>query len=109
LGGDVSFERVRLIGSTILPLGNSTHAVLRVESTWLSPKDGSDAIPIQERLFNGGKITVRSFREDRLAPADLKDVSGRVIGPLRFDDALNPDREPGDRKWRFHFSIGYPF
>ena len=31
------------------------------------------------------------------------------IGPVRFDYAHNPDREPGERDWTFHFSIGYAF
>jgi outer membrane protein insertion porin family len=31
------------------------------------------------------------------------------IGPIRVDGAWNPDREPGDRGWTVHFSVGYPF
>ena len=32
-----------------------------------------------------------------------------AVGPVRFDYAHNPDREPGERDWMFHISIGYPF
>ena len=41
------------------------------------PIDHTDAIPLQERFFNGGQNSVRSFREGRLGP---KDPSGNPIG-----------------------------
>ncbi|MBX3461709.1 MAG: BamA/TamA family outer membrane protein [Planctomycetes bacterium] len=31
------------------------------------------------------------------------------IGPVRLDAAWNPDRDPGDKVWVVHFSVGYPF
>ncbi|MEM7202559.1 MAG: BamA/TamA family outer membrane protein [Planctomycetota bacterium] len=31
------------------------------------------------------------------------------IGPIRVDGAWNPDRQPGDKEWVVHFSVGYPF
>jgi len=88
LGGDVSFERVRVTGSHIFPVTDSSRLLLHAESGWLTPKSGSEAIPIQERFFNGGENTVRSFREDQLAPADLKDINGQVVGG-EFHNVLN--------------------
>ena len=172
LGGDVLFERLRLTASTVLPISKSTRFVVNAEAAGLFPQGSKRIIPIQERLFNGGENTVRSFREDKLAPMNLKDITGQVIGgeyrnvfnaeirwappfqitravefefalfgdagnlgksindyglddmkyaigaglrfilpigPVRFDVARNPDRQPGDREWTLHFSIGYPF
>ncbi len=88
LGGDVSFERTRLTASHIFPITDSTQFVMHAEVAWLTPKDGSDAIPIQERFFNGGDDTVRSFREDQLAPSNLKDVNGQVVGG-EFHNIIN--------------------
>jgi outer membrane translocation and assembly module TamA len=34
------------------------------------PLEDGETIPIQERFFNGGENSVRSFREDRLGPVD---------------------------------------
>ena len=172
LGGDVLFERVRVTAGTVLPITESTRFVVNAEAGWLIPEDSNSLIPIQERLFNGGENTVRSFREDKLAPMNLLDINGQVIGgeyrnifnaeirwapplqltravefelalfgdagnlgksvddyglddmkygvgaglrfilpigPVRFDVAHNPDREPRERDWTLHFSIGYPF
>ncbi|MCB9870739.1 MAG: BamA/TamA family outer membrane protein [Planctomycetes bacterium] len=172
LGGDVSLAKLRLTGTTVLSLSRSTRLVLHGEVGLLYPGEGSDAVPIQERWFNGGENVVRSFREDQLAPPDLKDINGQPIGgeyrnilnaelrwaphwrllrafdvelatfvdagnvgrsvqdyglgdrkygigfglrfllpigPVRFDSAWNPDRDPGERNWTIHFSIGYPF
>jgi outer membrane translocation and assembly module TamA len=172
LGSEVQFHRTRLTATTVLPMTNRSRVVLRGEAGVLLPKQDLDTVPIQERFFNGGEITVRSFREDQLAPDDLRDVNGRVIGgsyrnvfnaelrwdprirmfqaidlelalfgdagnlgrisddyglrgmkyavgagirfllpigPVRFDYAHNPDREPGEREWTFHFSIGHAF
>ena len=80
LGGDVTFDRIGLSASTILPITEATRLVLRAEAGWLTPGEGSDAVPIQERYFNGGESSVRSFREDKLAPDELLDVNGQVVG-----------------------------
>jgi outer membrane translocation and assembly module TamA len=32
-----------------------------------------------------------------------------VIGPIRFDFAVNPDRESGEDSWVVHFLLGHPF
>jgi outer membrane protein assembly factor BamA len=80
LGGDITLERAVLGLSSILPITDSTRFVIRGEAGWLIPEQGSAAIPIQEKFFNGGEDSVRSFREDKLAPANLLDINGAVIG-----------------------------
>ncbi len=124
---------------------------------------GKTAVPIQERFFNGGENTVRSFREARLGPigdggrpaggvyrnvfnaelrfpilyalrgavfADAGNVGRNVhayglanlryavgagirlalpIGPIRFDAAVNPNPEDGERDYVVHLSVGLPF
>jgi outer membrane translocation and assembly module TamA len=34
---------------------------------------------------------------------------GLPIGPIRFDAAWNPDRDPGDEAWVLHLTVGHPF
>lgn len=46
------------------------------------PIGDSEEIPIQERFFNGGESTVRSFKEGRLGP---KDVAGEPLGGEAFN------------------------
>ncbi len=70
LGADVSFQRLRLGATAHLPLSENLRLVLRTEQGWLWPGDTSAEIPLQERFFNGGESTVRSFRESRLGPTD---------------------------------------
>ena len=50
---------------------------MRAEASWLWPGKSSVEVPIQERFFNGGENTVRSFRQDQLGPMDL---AGNPIG-----------------------------
>lgn len=46
------------------------------------PTGATDTIPVQERFFNGGENTVRSFREDQLGP---EDVNGSPLGGEAFN------------------------
>jgi outer membrane protein insertion porin family len=43
----------------------------------ISPQGDDDSIPLQERYFNGGENTVRSFKEDDLGPTDS---AGNAVG-----------------------------
>ncbi len=172
LGSEVSFHKTRLSASRVFPLTERTRFVVRAEAGIIVPESNMEEVPIQERFFNGGETTVRSFREDQLADPRLRDINGQVtgggyrnvfnaelrwspswqpmnavemefalfgdagnlgfssndyrisdleyavgagvrfllpIGPVRFDYAHNPDRDPGERDWTFHFSIGHAF
>jgi outer membrane protein assembly complex protein YaeT len=163
LGASVDLDRITFRASVHLPLLGPTRLVLRTEQNALWPHDGSANVPLQERFFNGGEDSVRSFKESQLGPkdnaglpiggeyrnlfgaelrvpltgtfeaatfVDAGNVGSRVqdfglaglhygigaglrlllpIGPVRLDAAYNPDRDPGDREWTLHFSVGYPF
>lgn len=70
IGSDVEFERVRFSATGYVPIYRNIHVALRAATGAIFPGEGSDRIPIQERFFNGGEGTVRSFRESRLGPLD---------------------------------------
>jgi outer membrane protein insertion porin family len=76
-GADVDLDRLTLRVSTIVGISRSLRLVLRSEQGALWPHDGSANVPLQERFFNGGEDSVRSFREARLGP---KDAGGEAIG-----------------------------
>ncbi len=46
------------------------------------PAGDTDTIPIQERFFNGGESSVRSFKESQLGP---KDAAGEPLGGEAFN------------------------
>ena len=70
LGADVNFVRGRIGSAAYLPVGRGFGFSFRGDVGVIFPQEGSARVPIQERWFNGGESTVRSFREDRLGPAD---------------------------------------
>lgn len=77
LGGDRDFTRLDVGWSGHLPLAESLQLVLGSRHGWLWPGEGSDQVPIQERFFNGGENTVRSYDEAELGP---KDINGEPVG-----------------------------
>lgn len=56
------------------------------------PIDSTDEIPLQERFFNGGQNSVRSFREGRLGPTDANrnpiGGEGRTVLSIELRHAL---------------------
>jgi outer membrane protein insertion porin family/translocation and assembly module TamA len=77
IGSGLDFLRGRWSLAHFISLdGNSV-----VGASWrggvIAPIHGTETIPLQERMFNGGENTVRSFREDELGPLDS---SGKPIG-----------------------------
>ncbi|MHC4076872.1 MAG: BamA/OMP85 family outer membrane protein [Planctomycetota bacterium] len=85
LGGDRDFTILEVGWSGHLPLAENLQLVLGSRHGWLWPGDGSDQVPIQERFFNGGENTVRSYDEAELGP---KDVNGEPVGG-EFRNVLN--------------------
>ena len=71
LGSEVDFVRVNLRHSRFHALGEGTVLGLSFKGGMIVPIGGTDTIPLQERYFNGGENTVRSFREDELGPLDV--------------------------------------
>ena len=77
LGADVDLDRLTFRASWHLPLWSSIRLVLRTEQNLVFAHEGSARVPLQERWFNGGENSVRSFSEAELGP---KDSVGRPIG-----------------------------
>jgi outer membrane protein assembly factor BamA len=77
LGADIEFVRFRFSASAYVPLTRRINVALRTSQGLLWPGEGFDRIPLQERFYNGGQSTVRSFRESRLGPLD---PSGKPTG-----------------------------
>ncbi len=95
-GANIEFQRFRFGASAYLPLSDDLTLALRSQQGLLWPGQGPANVPLQERFFNGGQNTVRSFHESDLGP---KDSMGRPLGgeyPERLQrrDAPPPDRHP---------------
>jgi len=71
LGSTVDFARATGRLSYYIPVTSRTLLALGARGGWMEPLSGSfDGIPIDERFFNGGSTSVRSFPERRLGPSD---------------------------------------
>ncbi len=81
LGSEIDFIRMRVTLSNYMPLREGTILATSARTGVIQPVDGTNDIPIQERFFNGGENTVRSFRQDDLG---LLDVNGKSIGGEGF-------------------------
>jgi outer membrane protein assembly complex protein YaeT len=82
LGSTVEFARAT--GRLTYYIPTSTHTLLALggRAGWMQPLHGNpDDIPIDERFFNGGSTSVRSFLERRLGPTDYH---GYTVGGDTF-------------------------
>ncbi|MBL8862412.1 MAG: BamA/TamA family outer membrane protein [Planctomycetes bacterium] len=77
LGSELDYTRLRVEHARFVPLAAGTTLALSARIGWITPMGGTDEIPIQERFFNGGENTVRSYRESELGP---RDANGEPIG-----------------------------
>jgi outer membrane protein insertion porin family len=123
LGSSVQFIRATARFSYYLPITQSTMLAFGARGGWLKSLDGSPIdIPIDERFFNGGSRSVRSFSERRLGPTDWHGypiggdtfttfnveyqfpVYGALIGAL-FADAGSVGQSP-DQLGLMRYGIG---
>jgi len=82
LGGTVEFARATGRATYYIPVSARTMLALGARAGWMEPISGNpDDIPIDERFFNGGSTSVRSFEERRLGPTDWH---GYTIGGDTF-------------------------
>ncbi|MBM3992294.1 MAG: hypothetical protein FJ298_15000, partial [Planctomycetes bacterium] len=81
LGSELDFTRLRLTETWLASPADGTVLALSWRMGVIAPHGSTDGIPLQERFFNGGENTVRSFREDELGPSD---ASGTPIGGEGF-------------------------
>lgn len=77
IGSELDFVRARLTQSAFVVLDTATTMGFSLRTGVILPTQGTDTIPLQERFFNGGENTVRSFKENELGP---KDAENNPIG-----------------------------
>lgn len=77
LGSQIEYLRLNLEHSQFVSVGPKTTVAAMARIGWIAPFGDTDEIPIQERYFNGGENSVRSYRESQLGP---KDVNGEPVG-----------------------------
>ncbi|TAH37410.1 MAG: outer membrane protein assembly factor BamA [Planctomycetota bacterium] len=87
LGGQLGFARVEAAYSRYQELWDGTVVAASVRTGVITPLHDTDQIPLQERFFNGGENTVRSFEESELGPKDAfgEPVGGEVINVLNLE------------------------
>ncbi len=81
LGSEVDFVRARTTHSRYVSVAEGTVVGLSWRSGVIVPVSGTEAIPLQERFFNGGENSVRSFQRNVLGPVDS---GGNALGGEAF-------------------------
>ena len=84
LGGELDFLRGRVETAWFWPVSQRSVLAASFRTGVIMPNADTDEIPLQERFFNGGQDTVRSFKEDELGP---KDDNGNPLGGETFSVA----------------------
>jgi outer membrane protein assembly factor BamA len=127
-GGSLNFDRIIFKTAGHIALSDAIGLALGAETGVLLPRDPG-LLPIQERFFNGGESSVRSFRESELGPRaangefeggefrNVFNVEARfpLFGPIQwalFADAGNVGREVQDyglRDMRYALGGGIRF
>ncbi len=79
IGGTLDFLRCTAAVKYFQGLGAGLVLGLRLDSGFVVPSRGNEAIPVGERFFTGGDSSVRSFEEQQLGP---KGASGDPLGGL---------------------------
>ncbi|TDJ78438.1 MAG: hypothetical protein E2O39_01480, partial [Planctomycetota bacterium] len=70
IGSEIDFQRIRFTEASFHALGEKSVLALSLRTGIIMPRGDTDVIPLQERFFNGGENTVRSFKESELGPED---------------------------------------
>ncbi len=77
LGSELDFTRLRLVLARFTALSERLVLGLSWRGGTIAPHGSTVNIPLQERFFNGGENTVRSFKESALG---LTDSNGEPLG-----------------------------
>ncbi len=124
IGSELDFLRLRLSYSDYYELWRDGILALSWRGGVIAPMHSTSDIPLQERFFNGGENTVRSFREDQLGPTDAQgnpvggetsqvfsaELRQRLVGNLEgalFLDAGNVQLQAADFFEASGFREGY--
>ena len=81
LGSSLQFLRGTFRASYYQPVGRESLIAAGVRGGVIAPLGPDSDLPIDERFFNGGARTVRSFNERTLGP---KDTTGHPVGGETF-------------------------
>ncbi len=81
LGGDLDYVRATYRATYYIPLGERYLLALGARGGLVSTSGGRLSLPIDERFFNGGSRSVRSFAERELGPHDR---NGYPVGGQSF-------------------------
>ena len=79
IGGSLDFLRCTAGVKFFQSLGGGVVAGLRLNTGFVMPTRGDEAIPVGERFFTGGDSSVRSFKEQQLGPLG---ATGDPVGGL---------------------------
>jgi outer membrane protein assembly complex protein YaeT len=87
LGSEIDFWHAGIAASAFVPLLSGTVLGANARHEWIAPFNDTARIPIQERLFNGGENSVRSFKQSKLGPRDSggKPAGGEVRTTLSLE------------------------
>jgi outer membrane protein assembly factor BamA len=105
IGSDLDFIRARWSHAWFTPLLDDGVLALSLRTGVIVPVGSTDVIPLQERFYNGGENTVRSFKEDELGPKDSK---GNPLGGEAFTVLSAEWRRPieGDLEGALFVDLG---
>ena len=81
LGSSLDFLRGTFRASYYVPVGTSSLLAFGARGGVIAPLGSSADLPLDERFFNGGARSVRSFSERTLGP---KDIYGHPVGGETF-------------------------
>lgn len=76
LGSELDFLRYTAFASVVIPLPWRLRLVGAGRAGLIQRLASTEVIPIQERFFNGGELTVRSYREDEAGDKISNDPIG---------------------------------
>lgn len=93
LGSDTSFLQMKAASKWIIPIGNSSRMLARMD-LGATAKDSFSELPASVRFFAGGDNSVRGYGYQNLGP---RDVDGNVVGgsylaiaSVEFDRLISP-------------------
>ncbi len=98
LGSDVPFAKLQLQHSQYVPIAAGVTFIYALRGGWAHTLDGG-IVPLRERLFLGGRTTVRGYEENSVGPRGdtVYDSNGKVVfnahNPLGGDLAINGNAE----------------
>jgi outer membrane protein assembly factor BamA len=77
LGSQIEYVRMKVEHAQYVSFGSKTTLAAMGRVGVIAPIGDTEEIPIQERFFNGGENSVRSYEESELGP---KDQNGQPVG-----------------------------